>query len=190
MPEKIWIRSLSPSRTFVCTRTPSPTLNGGMSFFTWLAVTSLMIGFMAMASLVFDLKLFKNVRPDGPGLFQGTGGSPSFYLGMVAGKEDFRHGHAPKFGGTRVLRKVEQLAGERFVRQRLFLAEDARDEPAERVDDDGGGKGAVREHVVADAELHVDHAVADPLVNALIMAGEQDQVALLREACGYRGRQW
>ena len=28
-PEKIWMRSLSPSRTFVWTRTPSPTLKGG-----------------------------------------------------------------------------------------------------------------------------------------------------------------
>src|SRR5208282_5582118 len=90
IPEKIWILSLSPSRTFVCTRTPSPTLNGGMSLFTWLAVISLMIGFMAVALFVVDLKLFKQVRPHEAGLLQRTGRTPLFYLGMVAGKEDFR----------------------------------------------------------------------------------------------------
>ena len=49
IPANIWTRSLSPSRTFVCTRTPSPTLKGGRSFFSWAEVISLMIGFMAVA---------------------------------------------------------------------------------------------------------------------------------------------
>jgi hypothetical protein len=40
--------ALAGDRTLVCTRTPSPTLNGGMSVFTWNAVTSLMIGFMVL----------------------------------------------------------------------------------------------------------------------------------------------
>jgi hypothetical protein len=42
---------------------------------------------------------------------------PLLDFGMVSGKQDFWNGHAPEFGGTRVLRKVEQLAGEAFVRQ-------------------------------------------------------------------------
>src|SRR5450755_2189472 len=106
---------------------------------------------------------------------------------MVAGKEDFRHGHAPKFGGTRVLRKVEQLAGERFVRQRLFLPENPGNEAAQGVDHDGRGEGAVREYIVADAELNIDHPVADPLVDALVVAGEEYQMAFLGEARRDRG---
>src|SRR3989442_6303817 len=106
-PEKIWMRSLSPSTTLVWTRTESPTLNLAgslrncsdsiLSNSAWL-IKSLYL------FLRFGQQVWPALRGAQPGLF----GAPFFYLCVMAGEEDFRDFHPAKLRWPRVMRILQQ----------------------------------------------------------------------------------
>ena len=91
---------------------------------------------------------------------------------MVPREKNLWNGHTPEFGGTRVLRKVEQLVGEGFVRQRLFLAKHAGYESGQRIEHNRRSQGTIGQHVIPDADLLVDHPIANPLIYTLVMAAQ------------------
>jgi hypothetical protein len=69
----------------------------------------------------------------------------------------------------------------------VFVAQDAGDEAGDGVDEDGGGDGAVGEDVVADGNFLVHQVLDDALVDALVMAAQQDEVAAAGGVAGGDG---
>ena len=59
--------------------------------------------------------------------------------------------------------------------ERLLAAERARQPPHDGIDEHDRGQLAAGEDVVADADLVVDEVLADALVDALVVAAEEDQ---------------
>src|SRR5919204_100850 len=94
-PSKIWIRSLSPSLIFVCTRTVSPTRNAG----TWPRASG--FTFRCSTNSIAFARIFAPLlRP-----------APARDARVVAAEQRFRHRHPPEFGRPGVLRPLEQHLG-------------------------------------------------------------------------------
>ena len=108
---------------------------------------------------------------------------------MVAGHQDRRHVHPAKRGRARVARRVEEAVLERVRQRRRGVADDAGDDARERVDEDERGQLAAREDVVADRDLARDERLPHALVDALVVAGDEDVAGPEREAVGERLRQ-
>jgi hypothetical protein len=64
------------------------------------------------------------------------------------------------------------------------VAEDAREQADDGVDDDGCGELAAGEDVVADGELFVTEELADALVDAFVAAADEDDAVELAEPAG------
>jgi hypothetical protein len=79
------------------------------------------------------------------------------------------------------VRAVEQARREAVLLVRAGVAEDARLQPCERIEEDERRQLAAREDVVADADLDVDVGVDEPLVDALVARAEQDRAGAARE---------
>ncbi len=118
------------------------------------------------------------------GFSQYAARAPFLDLAVVAGEQHFRHGHTSKIGGTRVLRKVEQLAGEGFVRQRLFFPEHAGNEARQGIDDHGSRQSPVRQDIIPNADFLVDQPITNPLIDAFVVTAQQNQNASDRPARG------
>ena len=73
----------------------------------------------------------------------------------------------------------EQAAGkfEALIFRGALVAEDAGEEAHDGVGEDDGGDGAVAEDVVADRDFIVDEGFGDPVVDAFVVAAEDDKVA-------------
>ena len=108
---------------------------------------------------------------------------------MVAGQQHFGHARATELLRARVLRRLEQPRCERLPLRRARAAEHARQQPRHRVGDDQGGQLAPREDVVADRQPLVGDDLTHALVHALVTAGDEDQVRLLRQLAGDRLRE-
>src|SRR5439155_3246543 len=162
-PVKIWMRSLSPSTTLVCTRTVSPTptstgflrncfdsIRSSMAWFIKADLECWRSGAVesrspttaqdsATPSIHYSV-LFQQIpsalfRPL-LRLFQ----SPFFNLGVIAGEQHFRNFHPAKLGRPRVLRVLQQTATELFVVRTLIVAQRAGQQPRHRVDDHHRGQ--------------------------------------------------
>ena len=127
---------------------------------------------MAKASAFFPEK----VGPDARGFLQCLRATPFRDLGVVAAEEDVGDAPAAEFDGAGVLGEFEEAGGMAVVGGALGVAEDAGEEAGDGVDDDGGGEGAVGEDVVADGKFAVDEVVDDALIDAFIVAAEEDEV--------------
>src|SRR5260370_24388922 len=101
-PSKIWMRSLSPSRTFTCTRTVSPDLIAGRSAscdFSTSSIAPISRSFIALCDqlaqnvsfLVVQGRSGQQIRPPREGPADGLALAPLSYLGMVAGQQHLRH---------------------------------------------------------------------------------------------------
>ncbi len=108
--------------------------------------------------------------------------------------QNLRRAQAGEFGGTRVVRVVEQAAGavlrarntidvssdfgvggaEALEFARSFIAQHAGDEAHRRIDHDGRGQFAAAQYVVADGKLHVAIEFVDALVDALVAATDEN----------------
>src|SRR3954464_12131065 len=237
-PSKIWMRSLSPSLIFVCTRTVSPTRKAGscarVSGFTLRCSTS-SIAFARILpapsreaaacpaapsffrpptrlrksslrqapdrprrAVSRPLSIAKAGRRDrGAGRAYGRAPAacararcargervpraPARDARVVAGEENAGNTLATEQRRPGVLGAFENwFGGERFAAVPLFVPEDAGNEPRDGVDDGEGGELTAGEHEVADRELLVD-VVAHPLVDALVAAAHEDELAPLRQ---------
>ena len=174
MPSNTWMRSLSPSRTFTCTRTVSPGLIAGR--LTMLAALDGLNGshdslsfashrsrrptcprfaITHPAARVFGSRARRageQIRPALERALERLAPPPLLDLRVVPRQQHRRHRHAPELRRPRVLRKVEQPARERIARHRCLVADDARDQPRHRVDDHQRRQLAARQHVVADRD--------------------------------------
>ena len=104
--------------------------------------------------------------------------------GVVAAEQDIGDAPAAEFDGAGVLGEFKEAGGVAVVGGALVVAEDAGEEAGDGVDDDGGGEGAVGEDVVADGKLAVDEVVDDALIDAFIVAAEEDEMRHLRQFLG------
>src|SRR6516164_7097560 len=132
------MRSLSPSRTFTCTRTVSPDFIGGRSVNCDFSTSS--IAPMSQLLQQFFLFIIENsvaqqIRASFERSNQRRPLPPPPNLGVVARQQYIRHAEAADLRRPRELRKVEQPAAERLLRDRLLVADHAANEPGDRVED-------------------------------------------------------
>src|ERR1051325_819972 len=181
-PEKIWMRSLSPSTTLVWTRTESPTLKSVLSLRNCspsiLSSNAWFINQFSVSSFQFSvpehLKLktspaAEQIRPSFlralPRLFH----PPLRNLRVVAGDQHVGNFHSAKFRRTRPLRIFESDAGaEGFLLRTLVVAQHAGQQPHYRGDPHHRRQRAVRQHVIADRQLIIGQLLANPLVEPLV----------------------
>src|SRR5215471_18516757 len=104
---------------------------------------------------------------------------------VIPRPQDLRH-HLPlEHLGARVLRVLEESAGERVPRRSCRVAQDSRPEPYHCLRHRDGRHLAAGEDVVADGELLVDQALAHALVHSFVASAQQDELALSRELAGH-----
>ena len=89
---------------------------------------------------------------------------PLLYFAMIPREENFWYGHVAINGRTRELRKVEQLAGETFGRQRLFFAEYTGDKTGQSINHHRRRKCAVGKYIIPDTNLLIDFSGRPGLV--------------------------
>src|SRR5215207_2399191 len=145
MPSKIWMRSLSPSRTFTCTFTVSPDFIAGRSVI-W-AFSTMSIALIAVSPSLFVHRVGKQIpllaaqrafvnqiraplqRPP-----QRLRHPPAAHFGVMPREQHVRHAPAFEFRRPRVVRVVQDALCKRILFHRFPIAHDARHEPAHRVD--------------------------------------------------------
>src|SRR6185369_5418921 len=130
-PEKIWIRSLSPSTTLVWTRTESPTLNLAgslrncsdsiLSSNAWFISSFSFSMLRRIARARARLAGFvQQIRATLGGASFGLVRSPLFDLRVMTGQQHFGHCHPAVYGRPRVMRILQQPVAEGLVLGALF----------------------------------------------------------------------
>src|SRR5256714_7165680 len=116
-PSKIWMRSLSPSRTRTCTRTVSPDRIAGRSVSCVFSTSSIALISKLLQNRLFLVVQTRAGQQIGPA-FQRSRHRfalpPSPDLGVVARQQHVGHAVRSDFRRPRVLRKIEQPAAERI----------------------------------------------------------------------------
>src|SRR6267143_5264919 len=172
-PSKIWMRSLSPSLIFVCTRTVSPTRNSGTcprtSGLTFRCSTS-SIAFARIFVSSSDYRSPKINIPSSLLPCEQIGAPlacarhrlvlpPPRDLLVVPREEDLRHPQSAELGRAGVLRSFQQaLAGEALALCGKLVAQHTGNQPGDGVDDREGRHLSTGEDEVAQRELLVDPA--------------------------------
>src|ERR1017187_3611824 len=199
------MRSFSPSTTLVCTRTVSPTPKSTailrycsdsiLSSNAWFIKRSIGVvecwsdGILGLLPITLSLHhsltpLFQQIRPalyrSQPGLL----GPPPGDLRMVAREQHFRHLHAAKVCGPRVLRILEQPLAERIYLGAFRVAQHTRQQPSHRVNYHHHRQRPICQHVIADRQLVLRQPLTHPLVKTFVVAGDQQQ---MRQPCQLSG---
>ena len=111
--------------------------------------------------------------------------APFVDLGVVAAEEHVRHLQTAILGGFGVLGGLEEGGiGEGFLDGAHVIAKDSWQETNDGIDDDDGSDRAVGEDVVADGKLLIHAGLDDAVVDALVVAAEEDQTWHGGEAMG------
>ena len=102
--------------------------------------------------------------------------APFLDFAVVAGEQNFRHAPAAEFLGPGVLRAFEPgpLGAERFGLRAGLVADDVGQQAHDGVDDDQRGQRAVGQDEIADAKFLVDEMLAHALVDAFVMAADEN----------------
>src|ERR1700722_14018290 len=156
-PEKIWMRSLSPSTTLVCTFTESPTANSS-GFFRYcsdsiLSSNAWFINFFGGA--FFRRVSFQQIRPAFFRPLPRLLGPPLRDFRVVAREQHFRQFHPAEFSRPRVMRIFQQIFAERLVPLTLVVAQLSGQQPRHRVYHLHRRQRAVRQHIIADGQFIV-----------------------------------
>src|SRR5215213_9145640 len=120
-PSKIWMRSLSPSRTLTCTLTVSPDFIAGRSASCGFSTNSIALMTRSfklsqqLRFLVVQTRGVQQVRPPLQRPAQRFALSPPPDLGMVARQQHVGNAEIADLGRPRVLRMVQQPATERIL---------------------------------------------------------------------------
>ena len=96
----------------------------------------------------------------------------------IAGEEDVGDFPAVEFGGTGIDGRGDQAVLETVREGRRFVGQDAWDEADDAVREEGGGDLAAAYDEIAHGDLPGDEVFADALVDAFVMAAEDDDVLL------------
>src|SRR5437868_6497345 len=105
---------------------------------------------------------------------------PRCDLRMITRQQHVRNSPAAKIGRARVLRRFEQSATERIIGGGLFVTENARREPDDRIDYDNGRDRAIGQDVIADRQFKIDQMFNHAMVDAFVMSADDDEVRFLR----------
>ncbi len=109
---------------------------------------------------------------------------------MVSSEENLRHFPAFVIRRAGVVGVVEETVGKGILLRGLVIAEHAGQEAHHGIGDNQRGKHAAGEDVVADGNLVIDQVVRHALVDALVVAAEQNEVAFAREVAGHGIREF
>jgi hypothetical protein len=127
--------------------------------------------------------LLEEVGAVGAGASEALSGAPFGDFAMVTAEEDIGDGQASEVGGFGVLRGFEEAGGtEGFFDGAEFVSEDAGEEADDGVDHDDCGDGAVGEDVVAEGEFFGLEVFDDAVVDAFVVAGDENEVGVGGEA--------
>ena len=101
--------------------------------------------------------------------------SPRFDGGVIAGEQKSGTFQPRKRAGCN---GGSQEAGrERILSGAAFVAEHARDQAHDGIGDDESGQRSISKHVIADGNFVVDEVVGDALVDALVVARDENEMA-------------
>ena len=78
------------------------------------------------------------------------------------------------------MRILQQVVGKGVLRRALRIAQRAGLQARQGIHDDQGRQFAARQNIVADGDLVGHEMLPHPLVHALVVAAEQDQMRFLR----------
>jgi hypothetical protein len=113
------------------------------------------------------------------------GGAPFGDFAVVATEEDVGDGEAAEVGGFGVLGGFEQAGGAKgFFDGAEFVSEDAGEEADDGVYHDDGGDGTIGEDVVTEGEFFGLEVFDDAVVDAFVVAGDENEVVGGREILG------
>src|SRR6266853_3553086 len=157
-PEKIWMRSLSPSTTLVWTRTVSPTLNSAA--FLRYCSDSILSSIAWFIKSHNSQQVWPAFARSEPSLLP----EPPGDLRMIARKQYIRHLHAAKICWPRVLRILQQPMAKGLFLGAFFIAQNARQEPSHRVDDDHYRQRAIRQHVITYRQFIIGQLLPHTLI--------------------------
>src|SRR5208337_4700880 len=207
-PSNACRRSFSPSRILTCTLIVSPGPNFGMSvrrdFANSFSIMGLRITFsfltlalnLGQQFLVFRRQRnpLQQVGTVAQRFCQSRFAAPAANLVVVAVHQHFRYAHAAKIRGPRVMRIVEQSAGnagrtrsiglcgagalarelrERLLPRRILVADRARNQPRNRVHNYRRTQFATAQHIVADRNFAIRQVLADAFVHAFVASADQ-----------------
>ena len=115
---------------------------------------------------------------------QGLALLPGLDFFRIAGEQDVGHLPAVEFGRAGVDGRGQQAVLEGVGEGGGFIAQRARKQPDHGVHDDGGRNLAAAEHVVAHRDFARHQVLADAVVDSLVVAAENDQIALAGKRVG------
>ena len=185
MPSKIWMRSLSPSRTFTCTRTVSPDFMAGRVVSCDFSTSSIALIVLspvpsesrpASPLLVVERRRVQQLRTPLKRPPQRRHLPPPPNLLVVPRQQHVGHFLPGELRRARVVRVIEQPARKRVLFHRPDVADHARHQPADRVDHDQRRQLAAAQHVIANRQLVGRHRGSDPLVHPFVSAAEQHEM--------------
>ena len=141
--------------------------------------------FCSPAALLYHYLLFKQVGAQAGGAFLRLLEPPVFDVALVAGKED--GGNVPAFvgGGTGIDGRGEEVVLERIREGALFVADCAGEEADDGVGYHGGCQFAAGQDVVAYGYFFCHQMLADAVINAFVVAAEEDETVEQRHCVGH-----
>ena len=105
---------------------------------------------------------------------------------MIAGEQDLRHRPPVPYRRTAVLGVFQQAVEVALVLKALRVGKHPRNHAAHRIRHRHGGNLPAGEDEVTQRNFLVHALVNKPLVNALVMAADQNQIVQLAQANGVR----
>jgi hypothetical protein len=102
-------------------------------------------------------------------------------LSVISREQDFRDLPAAKLGRPRVLRRLEEASAKAIVRRGLLVAECARQQTNNCINQNNCGDRAVGQHIVANRNLEIDQMFDHAVIDSFVMAAENDEMRFLRK---------
>ena len=124
--------------------------------------------------------LFQEIRSQSFGSFERLLQFPFFDFGLIAREKDFWHLPSLVVGRTGVDRSCEEVILEGIGKGALFVADGSWDDSDDGIGHAGSDEFTTREDEIAEADFLCDEVLADAIVYALVVATEDDDVALER----------
>src|SRR6185312_8709523 len=98
---------------------------------------------------------------------------PAPHRGVIPGQQHLRHAPSLEHLRPRVMRPVEQPRGERLLDARALIAERARQQPHDRIDQGERGNLTAAQHEIPDRYLPIDSELDRSLIDAFISACDE-----------------
>src|SRR5207248_9176854 len=105
--------------------------------------------------------------------------SPLRDFAVIAAQQDFRNLPATRLRGACVLRCLQQTFTKTVVVGGLFIAENALDQTDNRINENDSCDCTIRQHIIADRYFLIDQIFNYSMVNAFIMATDDDEIQFL-----------